>query len=197
MKPLNLSKPHVIVTVGIPGSGKSFFAEHFAATFKAPLISGDRVRKELFGAKERSNEQLAIANKITNYLLEEVLKTGRTIVLDGQTDLRSERALIAKKAKDYGYDPMFVWIQTESVTAKKRATKTTTDKSNINAEQFDAKLKRFSAPHLSEKAIVISGKHTYNSQMKIVLKHLVEPRLHAIEPIVPSRPIMTRNNFIR
>jgi len=64
MKPLSLSKPHVIVTVGIPGSGKSFFAEHFAATFKAPLISGERIRKELFGDKQRSDEQTAISNKL-------------------------------------------------------------------------------------------------------------------------------------
>ncbi|NCQ53838.1 hypothetical protein AUK57_00935 [Candidatus Saccharibacteria bacterium CG2_30_41_52] len=192
MKPLSLSKPHVIVTVGIPGSGKSFFAEHFAATFKAPLISGERIRKELFGDKQRSDEQTAISNKITNYLLEEVLKTGRTIVLDSQTDLRSERAVITKKSRDYDYDPLFIWVQTEPTTAKKRATK-----SNLTADQFESKLKRFSAPHIAEKPIVISGKHTYSSQMKIVLKHLVEPRSHAIEPIVPTRPMMTRNKLIR
>jgi len=197
MKPLNLSKPHVIVTVGIPGSGKSFFAEHFAATFKAPLISEERVRKELFGAKEPINDQMVITNKLTDYLLEEVLKTGRTVVLDGKTNLRTERAMIAKKAKDFGYDPMFIWVQTESVAAKKRATKTTSDKSHISVEQFDINLKRFSAPHISEKAIVISGKHTYNSQLKIVLKHLVEPRSHTIKSIVPSRPIMTRKTLIR
>lgn len=192
MKPLSLSKPHVIVTVGIPGSGKSFFAEHFAATFKAPLISIDRVNKELFGTKERSNEQTAISNKITNYLLDEVLKTGRTIMLDVQTDLRSERAAIAKKARDYDYDTLLIWVQTESITAKNRATKY-----GMTTDQFESKLKRFSAPHIIEKPIVISGKHTYNSQMKIVLKHLVEPRSQAIDPIVPSRSIMTPNILIR
>lgn len=193
MKPLSSNKPHMIVVVGIPGSGKSFFAEHFAATFKAPLISYDRLRTEL----TTDCDDNVIAGNIANYLLEEVLKTGRTVVYDGQTDLRTERALVAKKSRDSGYEPLFIWVQTESVTAKKRATKPNPDKTNLSIEQFDIKFRRFSPPHQTEKAIVISGKHTYNSQLKIVLKHLVEPRANVAEPISTVRPHMIRNTLIR
>jgi len=38
MKSLQLDKPHAIVVIGIQGSGKTFFAEKFATTFKAPYI---------------------------------------------------------------------------------------------------------------------------------------------------------------
>lgn len=193
MKPIISNKPHMIVVVGIPGSGKSFFAEHFAATFKAPLISYDRLRTEL----TTDCDENVIASNIANYLLEEVLKTGRTVVYDGQTDLRTERALIAKKSRDSGYEPLFIWVQTESVTAKKRATKPNSDKTNLSTEQFDIKFRRFSPPHQIEKAIVISGKHTYSSQLKIVLKHLVEPRAQVVEPMNHPRPHMIRNTLIR
>ncbi len=197
MKPPSNSKPHLVVMVGIPGSGKSYFAEHFAGTFKAPIISHDRITKELFGLTVTDTKTTAVINKVAGYLLDEVLKTGRTVVFDGQTDLRTERANIAKKSKDAGYDPLFIWVQTESITAQKRATKRSPDKSVISNDEFDDKLKRFSAPHSSEKPVVISGKHTYNSQLKIVLRHLVEPRAQVIVPITKPRSVITRNTLIR
>ena len=38
MKSLHLSRPHAIMMVGIPGSGKSFFASQYADTFGTPYI---------------------------------------------------------------------------------------------------------------------------------------------------------------
>jgi len=197
MKPLSLSKPHVIITIGIPGSGKSFFAEHFATSFKAPIVSFERVRKELIESPTLSSGEDKIVNKITNYLLEEVLKTGRTVVYDGQTGLRIERVTIVKKARDAGYEPLFVWIQTDLTTAKKRATRHTAGKITMTDEQFDNKMKRFSAPHFTEKAIVVSGMHTYNSQLKIVLKRLVEPRAKVDEQPAAGRTPTNRHTLIR
>ena len=146
----------------------------------------------MFGSLTHDANQYAVANKVANYLLDEVMKTGRTIIYDGQTDLRTERALIAKKSRDSDYEPLFVWVQTESATAKKRAAK-----SIARIEEFDAKLKRFSTPHQTEKAIVISGKHTYNSQLKIILKHLVEPRAQIVEHTNPVRIPGNRTTLIR
>jgi predicted kinase len=162
--------------VGIPGSGKSFFAEHFADTFKAPIISHNRLRTELFKSPTFNKSEDEIISRISDYMLDEVLKTERTVVYDGKSDLRISRDLIAKKAKSFGYEPLFVWAQTDIATAKKRATKKTTDKPVISTEQFDIILKQFSAPHRIENTIVISGKHTYSSQLKIVLKYLADPR---------------------
>jgi predicted kinase len=197
MKSLSLSKPHLIIMVGIPGSGKSYFAEHFADTFKAPIVSSHRFRKELFNNPTFSKDENEIISRVADYMLDEVLKTGRTIVYEGQTDFRADRANIAKKSKDAGYEPLFVWVQTEPSTAKNRATKPNPDKPNINNEQFNEMLKRFSTPHQSEKTVVISGKHTYASQLKIVLKRLVEPRLQNSEPTNVIRPNVNRNILIR
>jgi len=177
MKPSNTQKPHLIITVGIPGAGKSTFAEHFSETFKAPMISFEQLRKKVFNMTEFNEEQNEIMNQLTESVLDEALKTGRTIVYDGPTSRRIERGNISKKARDAGYEPLFVWVQTETNTAQKRATKNNPKKQNLSTEQFDIKLKKFSAPHVNEKAIVISGKHTYPSQLKIVLKNLVQPRV--------------------
>jgi predicted kinase len=197
MKPLSLSKPHLIIMVGIPGSGKSFFAEHFADTFKAPFVNFHHFRKELFNFPTFDKDEEEIIGRVANYMLDEVLKTGRTVVYEGQTDLRANRSLIAKIARDADYEPLFVWVQTEPITAKKRSTKPNMDKPALSDEQFNIKLKRFSIPHQNEKAIVISGKHPYASQLKIVLKHLIEPRTQISEPVHVIHPSGNRNILIR
>ena len=198
MKSLSLSKPHLIIMVGIPGSGKSFFAEHFADTFKAPIVSFHRFRQELFNSPTFSKNEEDIISQVANYMLDEIFKTGRTIVYEGRTNTRAERTLLAKKTREAGYEPLFVWVQTEPLTAKKRATKHNTDRLAMNEAQYNTELKRFSIPHPTEKVIVISGKHTYASQLKIVLKRLVEPRIQTNEQInhVVRSPI-SRNFLIR
>lgn len=181
MKPLQLSKPHIVVMVGIPGSGKSFFAEHFATTFNASLISFDKIRTNLFQTPTRSSTEQAVVRRIADYMTGELLKTGRTIIYDGATESRTDRMNIAKLAKDAGYETLLVWVQTESSAAKLRATKPTRDKTNLTTDQFDSIIKRFTAPSASEKVVVISGKHTYATQLKIVLKNLVEPKVDDVE----------------
>lgn len=199
MKSLSLSKPRLIVMVGIPGSGKSFFAEHFAETFRAPIVSFHRLRHELFNYPTFSKDEDEIIGRVANYMLDEILRTGRTIVYEGRSSLRADRAFIAKKSHEAGYEPLFVWVQTEPETARKRATKLGTDKPALSVEQFETRLKQFSVPHRIEKTIVISGKHTYASQLRIVLKHLVEPRaqVQVSERTTVERPSRNRNILIR
>jgi predicted kinase len=186
MKPSGTTKPHMIIMVGIPGSGKSYFAEKFAETFKSPVINFGRIHKTLFANPKFDEIEEIIVKKAADYMLSEMLKTGRTIIFKGPTGKKSDRIEIAKKARSSGYDPIFVWVQTDSVTARKRATKSIDGRPPMTDVRFDNYLKQFSAPHASERAVVISGKHTYNSQLKIVLKSIVKP---------PEQPTFT-NNFV-
>lgn len=198
MKSLSLSTPHLIIMVGIPGSGKSFFAEHFAETFNAPIINHGILRHDLFSQPTFGKDEQDIINRVAGHMLHELLKTKRTILYEGATNQRTSRSLLAKKARDAGYEPLFVWVQTESVTAKKRATKPSNGHQFLTVAQFDDQLKQFSAPHQSEKVIVMSGKHTYASQLKIILKHLAGPRAEASQQQAnASRPQSYRNIPIR
>ncbi|MEI6229068.1 MAG: AAA family ATPase [Candidatus Saccharibacteria bacterium] len=195
MKPTDGSNPHIIIMVGIPGSGKSFFAEQFAATFKAPVVSFNILRSELFSAPTFSDNEDSIINQVANYMLGEIFKTGRTIIYEGLANQRNERTEIARKARDAGYDPLFVWVQTEPNSAQKRSIKPVDGRPAMTSEQFTSRLKQFSPPHISECAVVISGKHTYNSQLKIVLKSIVTPPPKPI--FVSERPARTSNRLIR
>lgn len=185
MRPLNLTSPHLIIMVGIPGSGKSFFAEHFASTFSAPYLDFEKIGTEIFGEQTRDNEQQTAVGRAASYLLAELLKTNQTIVYEGPTDAASARLEIARLARAKGYQPLFVWVQTESAASKARVGKASRGHMTIDSDQFDAKVRRFTPPSAAEKAVVISGKHTYPSQLKIVLKRLAEGHPKAeLQPIV-------------
>ena len=158
MRSLQLPKPHLIVVVGIPGSGKTAFAKKFSDTFGAPFINA---------------RKLGTDRELAYELLREVMKTRATVVYENDSGTRRSRSEISKLARDGGYEPLFVWVQTDAATAHMRATRRTkTNPYAITNEEFDLSLAGFSPLHVSEKPAVISGKHTYASQAKVVLKRL-------------------------
>jgi len=184
--------------VGIPGAGKSFFAEQFADTFKAPIVNSEKLRRNLFDTPTYSKDEDSVIDKISNSMLQQLFRTDKTTVYIGQTSLRTERASIAKIARAAGYEPLFVWVQTEPATARKRSLKPHDKSFAISHEMFEEKLRKFSPPHQNEKVVVISGKHTYATQLRVVLKRLVEPREKiAIQVPKVERPTRTRNILIR
>ncbi|MFZ2125546.1 MAG: ATP-binding protein [Candidatus Saccharimonadales bacterium] len=197
MKPLSLNKPHLIVMVGIPGAGKSSFAKSFAAFFKAPLISHDRILQEIFDSPERTKKEEIITAGIAEYMLDETLKTGQTVVYDGLSNTRSSRAEIIKKAKNLGYETLLIWVQTDQATARKRLIAESKKRSVINPDQFETYLKKFNPPQKNEKVVVISGKHTYSSQLKIVLKRLADPQNTIIKQPEAPRTGTVRRFLIR
>lgn len=183
MKPLTPTTPHVIVMVGIPGAGKTHFAAHFSKTFQAPFIDSRAV--EIHGASDEASLAL------TDYFMGELLKTQRTVLFEGPTHNRNYRHELVKTIREAGYKPLLVWVQTETGEAKRRSTKRN---GTYTPDGFDDMLKRFHAPAVTEKPIVISGKHTYASQVKIILKHLAgESRP---EPTKPEPRIRGSRNII-
>lgn len=202
MKSLSLNKPHLIIMVGIPGSGKTFFAEHFSNTFKAPFINVNHLRNNVLNQVNSDDNYDNAVKNASDYFLEEILKTNQTVIYEGFTNRRSERMEIVKKAKQAGYEPLLIWVQTEPITAQKRATAKSYN-GRITGEEFQSKVKSFSIPHVSEKALVISGKHTYTSQLKIALIRLAskKPATKPERPIAPisapARPPMNRSILIR
>lgn len=175
MKPLSLSRPHIIVMVGIPGSGKSFFGDHFAETFKVPTINVKKLQSDMFGDTSTDAYHVDAAQNAGMHMLHELLKTGQTVVFEGDAATKQVRRELAKIAYDAGYGTLFVWVQTESYEAGRRSMSKSA-KPRLSKEEFNEKVKAFVIPDASEKAVVISGKHTYASQLKIVLKHLASDR---------------------
>lgn len=187
MKQLRLSKPHLITVVGIPGSGKSTFAEKFAETFNAPLLSFETVVRLVEGQSE-------LIIPVLNLQLEQLLRSQATIIVDGYTDTRTERQDLAKQAKAAGYEFLVVWVQTDQETSKTRSVKPPrrSGRTPMPLDQFEKILKRFTPPNEAEKPVVISGKHTYASQARTVLARLSQERAQEAKHLAPTAPRPTR-----
>ena len=175
----------VIVVVGIPGVGKSFFARRFAETFNAPLVNEDKIRYTLFSKHTYSKNEQAMVSQISKLMIDELFIADKTFVLDGGYNTRAARDEITALANQYGFRTLIVWVQTDEPTAKRRALhrslKIAGDqyKQSLTPEQWDAQVKAFTAPDIEKKetnSVVISGKHTYAAQAKTVLKKIVEAR---------------------
>jgi predicted kinase len=187
MKSLSLSKPHLIIMVGVPGSGKSFFADKFAETFHAPIASRERIVARL-GHDSKDIDAIAQDQ------LQELLKTQQSIIVDGIADTRAARGDLSRRAREAGYETLLIWVQTDPATAKGRSARRSGDSTHrqLATGEYDAVAKRFAAPTTLEKPVVISGKHTYATQAKVILKKLSEPRAaisrHVTAPVRPEQP---------
>lgn len=170
MKSLQLEKPHAIIVIGIQGSGKSFFASKFADTFNAPFLD------QSFLAASARDEKAA--QQLMENAVAQTVKTGRSIIIEMSLSTRSERNELSRQLRTNGYVPMYVWVQVDVDTAMNRAYKV----SGIRQDDYRERMKRFSAPHATEKALVISGKHTFATQAKAVLKKLSSPRTPTVAP---------------
>jgi len=179
MKPLTSASPHAIIMIGIPGSGKSTFADRFADTFQAPIVSQTKLQRE-YGLSEQEAESLR------DTILTEYMKTHRTVLIDGGFNVKEKREALVRRVVKAGYRPLSIWVQTDTSEAYRRAIKPYPRGSGMRDEEFDAYLDAFEAPGEKEKMVVISGKHTYTSQLKIVLKQLATP--DNTQPRVPLSP---------
>lgn len=187
MKALSLSRPLFIMIIGLPGAGKSFFAGHFADTFGAPLISADMLRFELFDKPAFSQQETGLIKRIAELQLTELVKTRATIVVDGLCDNRKERQQFEHFAAAHGYGTLVVWVQTDEPTAKSRSlsrnSKREGDKYNpaLTPSQFKQRAGDFTMPVRTEDYVVISGKHSYTTQARMVLRKLAKPHAQKVE----------------
>jgi predicted kinase len=175
----------VIVVVGLPGVGKSFFARRFAETFNAPLVSEDKIRYTLFSNHTYSKNENIMVEQVARLIIDELLVSGKTFILDGGYNSRSSRENITRLATQYGFRTLIVWVQTDEQTASRRAAgrslKNPGDqyKQSLTTDQYQAIERTFTTPDLDLKeknTVVISGKHTYAAQAKTVLQKIVESR---------------------
>lgn len=179
---LSPESPHAIIMIGIPGAGKSAFAEHFAETFKALIVSQTTLQR-----KYQLTEMAA--TMLHDDILSQYMKTSRTVLIDGGYNSKASRDDFTRTLVKAGYRPLLVWVQTDTTEAFRRSAKPFPRGSGMTTEDFDSQVQLFDPPAERERAVVISGRHTYASQLKIVLRQLTitdtsQPRL---KPIVPPK----------
>ena len=156
------SKSRALLVFGAPCSGKTTFATQFAKKFGLAFYNLDEIA--VSGAFSRPNLMI---------ILEQIVKTGATIIIEGGIATEKKRAEIKELLTKAGYEVSLIWIQTDVNTIRARMKKRFKTVAEAKLA-FDDAASKLEAPSDSENPIILSGKHTFETQTKHVLAGLAD-----------------------
>ena len=95
-----MKKPVLILTVGLPGSGKTTFSRQFAAKHGFVHLNSDRIRLGIFDNPVYDELEHSIVYHALDEILADLLKEGKSVIYDANLNRRihrDEKYAIAKK----------------------------------------------------------------------------------------------------
>ncbi len=164
---------------GFPGAGKTHFARQLATTISAAHVHGDRIRHELFENPRHDKREDDVIEQLMHYMSEEFLHAGLSVIYDTNAMRTTQRKDIREFTRKAGGTPVMIWLQIDQDSAKSRIDNRDKRKNDDKyAVDYDAKAFDSYAGHMQNPAIedyiVISGKHTFNTQKSAVMKKLYD-----------------------
>lgn len=183
MGKLQLVKPTIFLMYGFPGSGKTYFARQLCDELQAAHVSGDRIRSELFEKPRYDKQENRVVTQLMQYMTEEFLSAGVSVVFDVNAMRVAQRRMLRDMARKAKAEPVLIWFQVDADTSyqrnAKRDRRRADDKyaQSLNRQQFDSIASGMQNPTAAEDYIVVSGKHTYQSQRSTVIRKLYETGL--------------------
>ncbi len=183
MAKLQPTKPLLILLYGMPGSGKTFVSRQICSQLNAAHVQADRIRAELFEKPTYSNDENHIVNSLMTYMSGEFLSAGMSVVFDTNVMRLSQRRSLRNMALKLGAEPVLLWLQIDPDSAFQRATNRDRRKHDdkyaqeIDPATFRELLSGMQNPEMTERYVVLSGKHVFNMQKNAIMRHLMEKRL--------------------
>lgn len=155
------TKSRALLVFGAPCSGKTTFAEKFAKKFGLAYYDLGNLLEEGF-----TWTQILM-------ILELILRTRQTIIIEGGLDTEAERIELRNLLRAGGYDPALIWVQTDVATIRMRLKARHRSLSKAK-EVYEAAVAGMEAPTELEHPIILSGKHTFETQSKHVITGLAD-----------------------
>lgn len=110
----------IILVAGLPGSGKSYFAEKLALKLGAVYLNSDRTRKSMDAMGRYGFEDKLAVYKEMVRLSHEALEAGRGVVADATFYHHSMRDLFQELAKQHSCPICLVLVHAEEALIRKR-----------------------------------------------------------------------------
>ena len=158
----NKSKPRALLVFGAPCSGKSTFSDKFAEKFDLAVYDFEELK-----VKYR------LTRKNILLIIKLIARTGKTIIIEGGLATEKDRNEIRNLLRTEGYEPSLIWIQTDVTTIRNRL-KVRYKSVEKAKEVYEAEVNTMEAPSEIEDPIILSGKHTFETQTKHVLAGLAD-----------------------
>lgn len=175
-----LTKPTLVLLYGFPGAGKTFFARNICEDMQLAHLEGDRLRYELFEEPTNDKRENEIISHVMNYMTEEFLTAGLSVVYDMNALRRAQRRQLRELAQRFKAKTLLVWVQvdTESAFARagKRDRRKADDKYSAEFDRtgFEDFIGAMQNPEPGEDYLVISGKHHFKTQRNTLAKRFYE-----------------------
>lgn len=173
-----MNKPLLVVFLGFPGSGKTYFSKNLAKELQAVTFNTDALRLSMFGSLEaigeiRLKERSRLYDDVfgaMNYATRQTLSAGYTVIYDAQMTKREDRTRIETLAQTSNAIPLLVWVKTSRETALKRGQEREAgdDSNQYSAEKMAYLIDRFDdvtdLPGSDENVIEINGEVPFEEQ---------------------------------
>ena len=156
------TKPRALLIFGAPCSGKTTFSEKFAHKFGLAYYDLDEIMSSLELTHEKMLE-----------VLELILRTEKTVILEGGLKTEKNRSELRNMLRKNGYEPALFWVQTDVSTIRSRLKMRFRSVAKAK-EHFDNTTEEMEAPTDFEKPIILSGKHTFETQTKHAIAGLAD-----------------------
>lgn len=173
-----MAKPLLIVFLGFPGSGKTYFSRQLAKKINAVTLNTDALRISMFASLDRidhirQTDKPRLYDDVfgaMDYAAKQILLSGYSVIYDAQQTKRENRRNIERIAEEVGAIPILVWIKTSREAAIKRAQERmpANDSLQYSAEKIAHLVDRFDSitdlPESGENTIVINGEAPFEEQ---------------------------------
>ena len=134
-----MNRPSLILLVGIPGSGKTTYAEKYIKDHPDTVhLSSDKIREELWGNEATQGDNSQVFSLMQSRAIE-ALNNGQNVVYDATNITRKDRSyIIALCPKFVKIECHIVWAPIETCIERDAARDRT-----VGKEVIDRMLKRF------------------------------------------------------
>ena len=173
-------KPLLVITLGYPGSGKTYFSERLAREFDLFHINSDKIRFEIFSNPTFSKEEHNVVFGFIDWMTQELLKKGVSVVVDANHNKYKNRAKFLKFANKLKSRHVLIHIKTPVNVAEKRLIKRRSIK-NIEKKKYYRPLElsvlhtlknEIEYPSIKENVLEINGLEPYCKQVVVFKKWL-------------------------
>lgn len=142
-----MHRPILILLIGLPGSGKTTYAEKYISEHHSNIIhlSSDKIRAELWGNEATQGDNNEVFSLMQSRAIE-TLNNGQSVVYDATSITRKDRSYIISQCPKFAkIETHIIWAPIETCIERDAARERT-----VGKEVIDRMLKRFQAPFYDE-----------------------------------------------
>jgi predicted kinase len=118
--PEPVAHPVLVLISGLPGTGKSYFSRKLAEQLPSVIVESDALRKTLFPSPVYSAEESQRLFLACHRLIEELLNSGISVILDATNLVEHHREHLYRIAESLKVKLIVVWVEAPGEVVRHR-----------------------------------------------------------------------------